>query len=335
MGKRPDVKVKRLMYRRASWTNQKKETLENVLKICHNTYGTTAERTFKGLYGTELQCAKYSPKDKVGLLFQIASCVPGQPTSAIQESSQSTTTSGITEVPAPAGSNFLDGDVFVLINGNNVIILQSGVRESVALNYFSKMLDKNGYTEASISLEFHGIVQEDKIKMIKSQGVKSIELDASLYEASLMQIEKETEKKRETKVIDLPGAVAETLKQVFAKDKSLKEISENENVNIKLSIRFDGRKAMRKANKKDASFGVVGKSRLEKASEMIVKECVDEQYEGFTIVTGDNNRIKSGEIVVSDNYRVKTYGNSLDQEDAFEKLQDYFAQLQDRGTLSK
>lgn len=335
MGKRPAAKVKRLIYRRASWTNQRKETLENLLKKCHETYKTTAERKFKGLYGTELQCAKYTTKEKIGLLFQIASYVPGQPTSAIQESSQSTTAAGITEVPAPAGNNFLDGDVFVLINGNNVIITQSGVRESVALNYFSKMLDKNGFTEASISIEFHGIAKEDKVKMIKNQGVKSIELAASLYEASLMQLEKETEKKRETKILDLPGAVAETLKQVFAKDKSLKEITEKENVNIKLSISFDGKEARKKINKKDTSFGVVGKSRLEKASELIIKECVEENFEGFTIVTGDNNRIKSGEIVVSDNYRVKTFGNSLDQGDAFEKLQEYFAQLQHRGTLTK
>lgn len=335
MGKRPAVKVKRLMYRRASWTNQKKETLENVLKKCHDTYKTTAERTFKGLYGTELQCAHYSPEDKFGLLFQIASYVPGQATSAIQESSQSTTTSGITEVPAPVGNNFLDGDVFVFINGNNVIVLQSGVRESVALNYFSKMLDKNGYTDASISLEFHGIAKEDKVKMIKSQGVKSIELEASLYEASIMQLGKETEKKRETKIVDLPGAVAETLMQVFAKDKTLKEISEKENVNIKLSISFDGKEARKKVNKEDTAFGVVGKSRLEKASELIIKESVDEDYEGFTIVTGDNNRIKSGEIVVSDNYRVRTFGNSLDKDDAFQKLQEYFAQLQHRGTLAK
>ncbi len=335
MGRRPANKVKRLMYRRASWTNQKKETLENLLKKCHETYKTTAERTFKGLYGTELQCAKYIQKEEIGLLFQIASYVPGQSTSAIQESSKSTTTSGITEVTAPTGNNFLDGDVFVLISGNNVIIMQSGVRESVALNYFSKMLNKGGFTEASVSVEFHGIAQRDKIKMIKSQGVKSIELDASLYEASLMQLEKETKKERETKILDLPGSVAETLKQVFAKDKSLKEITEKENVNIKLSISFDGKEARKKVNKKDKAFGVVGKSRLKKASELIISECVEESYEGFTIVTGDNNRIKPREIVVSDNYRVKTFGNSLDQDDAFEKLQEYFAQLQHRGTLAE
>ncbi len=335
MGKRPASKVKRLMYRRASWTNQEKRTLEDLLKKCHDTFKTTAQRTVAGPYGSELQCAKYMIKKDIGLLFQIASYVPGQPTSAIEESSQSTTVSGITEVPAPVGNNFLDGDVFVLINGNNVIVLQSGVRESAALNYFEKMLNKKGDTEAAISLEFHGIAKEDKVKMIKNQGVKSIELNASLYEASLMHLERKAGKKRETRVLDLPGTVAETLKRVFAKDKSLKEITEKENVNIKLSISFDGKEAMRKENKKDAAFGAVGKSRLEKASELIVKESIDGGCEGFTIVTGDNNRIRPEEIVVSDNYKVKTFGNSLDQDDAFEKLQDYFAQLQHRGTLMK
>lgn len=319
MGKRPSVKVKRLFYRRAIWTNQKKTTLEEILKESHENFQTTSERTFKGLYGTEIQCARYVPKDNVGLLFQIASYVPGQSTSAIEESSSVSAKSNISEVVAPAGNNFLDGDIFVLVKGNNVILLQSGARENVALHYMSKILEKNSFKHASMSLEFQGIAKEDKIKMIKSQGVKSIELNASLYEASLMHLEHQRDKtKTETKIFDLPGAVAESLRQVFAKDKTLSEINEKENVNIKLSISFDGKEARR--HRKEAGFGKLGKARLEKTSEMVVKECLEEDIDGFTIITGDNNKIKSDEIIISDNYRIMTFGNSLNASDAFDKL---------------
>lgn len=336
MGKRPPVKVKRLFYRRATWTNQKKSTLENILTTCHNNYKTTSERTFKGPYGTQIHCAKYTPKDKVGLLFQIASYVPGQSTTAIEESSVTSDKSDISEVIAPSGNNFLDGDIFLLVNGNNVILLQSGVRENVALNYLCKMLEKNSFKHASMSLELLGIVKEDKAKMIQTQGVKSIELNAGLYEASLMHLEKQNEiSKKETKVFDIPGIVADSLKQVFAKDMNLKEITEKENVNIKLSITFDGKEARKKKNKTDAGFGELGRSRLQKTSEMIVKECLEEDLDGFTITTGDNNKIKSDEIVVSGNYRVKTFGKSLDQVDAFEKLEEYYLQLDHRGILTR
>lgn len=333
MGKTPKVKVKRLFYRRASWTNQRKETLENILKLSHEKYETTSGRTFKGPYGTEIQCARYIAKDKVGLFFQIVSYVPGQPTTAIEESSSKSTKSDVSEVVAPDGSNFLDGDVFLFVKGNHVILLQSGARETVALNYMTKMLEKNAYKYAAMSLEFQGIAKEDKVKMIKTQGVKSIELNASLYEASLMDLKKQEEKKeRETKIFDLTGAIAETFKKVFAEDKTLSEINEQENVNIKLSISFDGKEAMK--HRKDAGFGRVGKSRLEKTSEMIVKEYLEEEVDGFTIITGDNNRITSEEIVVSDNYRVKTFGKSLDPADAFDKLEEYYLQLNHRRILT-
>ncbi len=336
MGKRPPVKVKRLFYRRATWTNQEKDTLESTLKICHENFKTTSQRTFKGLYGSEIQCARYLPKDKVGLFFQIASYVPGQSTTAIEESSATSEKSDISEVVAPKGNNFLDGDIFLLVNRNNVILLQSGVRENVALNYMCQMLEKNAFKHALMSLEFLGIAKEDKVEMIQTQGVKAIELNASLYEASLMHLEKQNEKaQRETKVFDLPGIVADSLKQVFAKDKNLKEITEKENVNIKLSITFDGREAKKKKNKKDGGFGELGRSRLQKTSEMIVKECLEEDLDGFTIITGDNNKIKSDEIVVSDNYRVKTFGKSLDQSDAFEKIEEYYFQLEHRGILTR
>jgi len=333
MGKIPQVKVKRLFYRRATWTTQGKETLENILKVSHDKYNTTSDRTFDGPYGTEIQCARYVYKGKIGLFFQIASYVPGQPTTAIQESSSTSIKSDISEVIAPVGNNFLDGDVFLLVKDNNVILLQSGSRENVALNYMTKMLEKNSYTNASMSLEFQSIAKEDKVKMIKTQGVKSIELNTSLYEASLMHLEKQEENvKRETKIFNLPGAVAETLKQVFAKDKTLSEINEKENVNIKLSISFDGKEAMK--HRKDAGFGKIGKSRLEKTSEMIIKEYLAEDVDGFTIITGDNNKITSDEIVISDNYRIKTLGKSLYPPDAFDKLEEYYFQLKDRGILT-
>ncbi len=344
MGKTPEVKTKRLFYRRANcstegFTEKDKEkevTLEALLKTCHTHCKMTSLRTFKGLYGSEIQCPKYEDKNGDGLLLHIASYVPDQATSAIEKASTTSENSSVSTVPAPEGKNFLDGDAFVLIKGNDVVLTLSGIRENVVTSYMSQILDKNDFKKAGLALEFRGIAKDDKVKMIQTQGVKAIELNASLYEASLMHLEKQNEKsKRETKIFDLPGAVADTLKQVFAKDKTLKEITEQENVNIKLSISFDGNEARKKVHKKTVGFGSVGKSRLEKASELILQEANKDDVDGFTIITGDNNKIKSDEIVVSDTFRIKTLGKSLDHTDAFAKLQEYYTQLKDRGTLTK
>ena len=344
MGKIPESKLKRLFYRRAAWSvdgienARLTDTLESVLKICHVKCKTTHSRSFSGSLGSQMHCAKYRPKDGGGLFFQIASYVPDQAASAIDKSSATSDNSDVSTVSAPDGKNFLDGDIFLFVNGNDVILLQSGVRENVALSYLSQMLEKNSYKREALSLQLLGIAEEDKVKMIQTQGVKSIELNASMYEASLLHMQKQQElanKEKEIRIFDIPGELAESFKRLFAKDDMLKEIDEYENINIKISITFDGKEARLKKNKNTDGFGELGKSRLEKVSEMIIQESAEDDVDGFTIITGDNNRIKANEIVVSDNFRIKTYGKSLDFNDAFAKLEEYYLQLKQRGTLSR
>lgn len=344
MGKIPETKLKRLFYRRAAWTvdgvenARTTDSLENVLKICHTKCRTTHSRSFGGSLGSQMHCAKYQPKDGVGLFFQIVSYVPDQAASAIDKSSATSDNSDVSTVNAPDGKNFLDGDIFLFVNGNDVILLQSGARETVALSYVSQMLEKNAYKREALSLQFLGIAEEDKAKMIQAQGVKSIELNANMYEASLRHMQKQQElagKEKETKIFDIPGQLTEAFKRLFAEDDMLKEIDEYENVNIKLSISFDGKEARLKKNKNTEGFGTHGKSRLEKASAMLIQESAEDDVDGFTIITGDNNRIKANEIVVSDNFRVKTLGKSLDYNDAFAKLEEYYMQLKQRGTLTR
>lgn len=335
MPKVPDKKMKRLFYRRAFWEGQKKDgALEDFISECHKKFTSTSDRTFKGLYGTEIQCAKYEYKKNVGIFMQIASYVPGQSTSVINNASAQTTESPVSEVEAPVGNDFLDGDIFFFINGNNIILLQSGARDTVALHYLNQMLIKNSFEHISSTLEFQKIANEDKVQMIKNEGVKSIELNASLYEASLMYADKkkQDQKIKVTKIMEIKGIIAEHIRQVFAKDESLNSISEKENVNIKLSISFDGREARK--HKKDPTFGELGRSRLQKCSEKIVQEDMEES-DGFTIITGDGNQIKTDEIVVSDKFQIKTLGISLFPSHAFQRLEEYFYQLKDRGILTK
>jgi hypothetical protein len=336
MAKITSEKAKRLFYRRASWTDQNKETLEKLLKISHDKFKSTFDRKFEGLYGNEIKCARYVIKKNVGLFFQIASSIPGRATSAIDKPSSATINSDITEINAPEGKDFLDGDVFLLVQGNNVILIQSGARENVALYYLAQMLKKNSYEKEAMSLSFEKIAKEDKVKMIHDQGVKSVELNSSLFEASLRHFEqKKDQEKKETKIFDVMGNIAKTLKQVFSEDPKLKEINELENVNIKLSISFDGKEAMKKEHKNQVGFGMLGRSRLEKTSKKILEEYLEENVDGFTIITQNNNRITSNEIVISDIYRIKTFGNSLVANDAFEKLENYLKQLDNQAILTR
>jgi hypothetical protein len=164
--------------------------------------------------------------------------------------------------------------------------------------------------------------------MIRDEGVKEVELDTSLYEASLMHLDKS-----KAKVSGIYKVVADQIAAVFSKDKSLSQIQEKENLNVKVSIKFDGREARK--HLKEADFGVAGKKRLVKTAEQVISEFEKDGEDGFVIITGANNRISSEEIRVSDTFRVKALGKSLSKEAAWSRLKEYHDRLSEDGVFKQ
>jgi len=334
MGKRPEAKTKQLYYRRATWADQGKITLEDILREAHELFKTTSERTFEWNYGAEIRCARYVQNGNIGIFFQIGSCIPGQSASIIEKSSSVKSESGIHEVIAPDGNDFLDGDIFLFVSKNDVILLPSGLRENTAIGYICKIIEKTNNKKIIHTFDLQKIAKIDIVKTIKDQGVKSIELNTSLYEASLMHLERERgENESEARVFNLYGVMANAIKDLFRKDDTYKDIAEKENLNIRISVSFDGKEARRR--KKDPDFGALGRSRLKKVSEKIVHESEDGSHDGFTIITGDGLKIQQDEIVVSEKSRIKTFGNSIDFQDAFKKIEEYYLHLKGSGILSQ
>lgn len=325
MPKIPATRIKKFYYRRAAWGNVRKHaTLEKLLRDAHQAQDTVGKRTFKLGSGGEIKCANYSDKDDGILLFQIAAYVPGQPTSTVAKSARAKA-SKIDAEAAPDGKDYLDGDVFILVKSNNVIVCPSGVRESVADTYFRKILNKSGVGTETFSLE--KIAKASKAKMIHDEGVKEIRLGASLYEASVDDFDAD-----KPSVLSIRRYLAEQLERVFADDPELSEIKEKENLNIQITVRFDGKEARK--HQKEKGFGSLGKERLMKASEKLLSESEDDEG-GFVIITGANNEISSGDIRVSDTFRVSTLGKSLSRADAWDKLEQYAVQLEQIGVFAK
>ena len=204
-------KTKKLYYRRATWEKQEKATLQSLLNEAHETLTTTGQRTFQTANG-EIKGARVESSDK-GLLMQIAAYAPGEPTSTIDKNKRAKAAT-ITAEPAPEGKDYLDGDVFVLVTGNHVILCPSGVRESVATNYFSYALTKVGKTNVATTLELDKVAKTSKLKMIQEEGVKEILLQSSLYEASLMQFDA-----KNPSIGSFRALIAQQMERIFAKDR--------------------------------------------------------------------------------------------------------------------
>lgn len=324
-GKKPEFKNKKFYYRRAKWDGQGKNTLQKLLEDAHKQLDTVGKRTFEVSTGAEIKGANF--KDDNGLYLQIASYVPGEATSIIDKD-KAAKVSNVAAQSAPAGKDYLDGDIFVYIKGNHVILCPSGAREKVVELYIWHVLRACNHKEIAKTFELDKVAKASKLKMIRDEGVKEVDLDTSLYEASLIHLDK-----GKPKVSSLKKAVADQLSAIFGKDKELKDIKEKENLNLKISIKFDGMEARR--HSKEPHFGDAGRKRLEKTAEQVIEEFEKDDENGFVIVTGANNRITSEEIRVSDSFRVKTLGKSLSRESAWQKLNEYYDRLNADGVFKQ
>lgn len=323
----PTSKQKKFYYRRAAWEKHSKWTLESLLHEAHEDNNTVGKRTFELSSGSVLRGANFKTKEDSGIFLHIASYVPNQPTSTIIKN-PGLRKSKIDAEPAPEGKDYLGGDIFVLVKNDHVILCPSGVRETVAESYIINILNKCFDKKYSKNLTFETIAKVSKIKMIQEEGVKEIILGASLYDASIQEVNM-----KKPNITDLRRYLADQIEQIFAKDPELKEIKEKENLNIKISIKFDGKQAMK--HTKELGFGDIGKSRLSNASKNLIQSVEDSENDGFVIVTGANNKISAEDILVSDTFRVKTLGKSLNYNDAWDRLEAYAKQLEKSGVFSQ
>ncbi|CAA0111679.1 Uncharacterised protein [BD1-7 clade bacterium] len=326
-------KNKKLYYRRVIWAGiEDPKPLEDLLVQAHNNslLSTVGSRTFAIGNDTEIKGADHQ-SDENGLFLQITKSVPGQPTSTIDRSPEKNK-SAVDAFDAPDGKDYLEGEIFVLVKGNDVILCPSGARESAVDTYFTKVLEKMDLDHYAVQLRLTKVANADRIKLIQSVGVKEIRLNSSLYQASMMQMDSES-----VKVESTLAAVASQVKRIFAQDPSLRDIGALENLDVNLSIRYDGKTGCLKSSKSNPDFGVSGKKRLNDTAINLITEVDKNDYDGdgFTIVANNDVEIKSTEMRVSDSKKIASLGRSISKVDAWDKLRIYYTELKGSGVLSQ
>lgn len=308
-------KSRTLFYRRVAWINGASGSLEKHLSKVHDSLVTTHDRTFPHGDG-EIQGLTVE-KRKNGLFFHLASYTPHQPTSLVPFPSKAKSKDTSPE-PPPDKHNYLEGDIFFLVNGNHLVLCPSGARESVALSYINHALRKAGMEKLITRFSIEPVAKIDKVKLLQQEGVKKVALNASLYEATMEYMERKTTK------MNLLHGVAEEVLALFAEDnnKDLQEIGEMENLSVKLEISFDSRK----------KGGTLGRERLEKTAGMLI---ADDEDQGFSIITGSGKRLTADEIRISDKVMLAPHGNSVFRSSARDALEQYLSDLKESGMLEQ
>lgn len=304
-------KIRTLFYRRVVWFEGAKRNLQSFVDSAHKKLSTTQSRTFLHndveIQGLSIQKAKH------GSFIHVAAYVPDQTTSLVPRPSKAKSKQTDTEDP-PDNFNFMEGDVFIYVVKNNLIICPSGARESVAFSYLRKLLHHGGHSDIAGDFEVEAVANIDKVKLLKQEGVKKIKLDSTLFEASVDYMERKTTK------MTMLNSVAKDFMEIFAKDKNtdLRSIEDLENLSVKVEISFDSRK----------KGGEIGRERIEKAAGKFINE-----EEGFSIVTGDGKTLTPEEVRISQKIKLAGHGNSVFRSDVLISAEGYYQDLKEAGVL--
>jgi hypothetical protein len=152
-----------------------------------------------------------------------------------------------------------------------------------------------------------------RVKMIQSQGVKEIEIRATLSEATAHY------EKRKATANSAVGVAAKHLKAIFGKQNDVTEDA----LKIWLTLKTDHRmKGLKLGQKRIESFAI----------DLVNDKSDDDDY---VIVTQSGQRISPKEIFVKTNVTIERDGKTVQRDKAWRELVKFFGDLKDLGILEQ
>src|SRR6185369_12673670 len=229
-----DERLKTLSYRRAQFLIDGKGSLEAYLVEAHKRLPNIEDRTIGDNGMLVLECRDFIHKPGVGAFLHIAAYTTGEHASVVPRLKG--VSSGALQTTAPPdGCEFMDGDTMVFISDDHVILCSSSLHEKQAERYMTRIVDLAKIDVQAASFSLTKVANVNKLRLIKSQGVKSISLNASLYSATVDHMERTTVSKK------LCGGIAEQVLALFGKDMSEEDLEKAENLSVNLRLSFDSR----------------------------------------------------------------------------------------------
>ena len=94
----------------------------------------------------------------------------------------------IGEQPPAPGENFLNSDLMALIKDNHVICMNCGRNAGSLRSYFQQLFCKARFDDASRQFELVRIANPDKVAIIEAVGVKRVDLEIDIAEATAAEL---------------------------------------------------------------------------------------------------------------------------------------------------
>src|SRR5437868_4643714 len=159
-------------------------TLESCLKAAHSVLKTVSERTVIRDNGQHVRAIRKLAPRHGGIFVHIAADTPGEKASVVPKTKRDTQEVEVSTTAAPAGVEFMDGDAFLYVQDNHVCLCTTGIRDGAVRQFLYEFFDKAGLGDNATKFDLFKTPNVDKLKMLRTQGVKEIALKASLYQAT-------------------------------------------------------------------------------------------------------------------------------------------------------
>jgi hypothetical protein len=184
-------KRKRLLYLKASFLEnigEGNETLEDYLRIAYGLLPLVENRKveFKDKHWT----GTFFQDKGTSFAFQFSASTPGEAATTIPTGNLNVENVELNSLNAPAGFDFSDGDIICLVSKNDVFICASSLRDYSIESYVKAIFSTAKMNERSISVVVRKAANYDKLQLIQSSGVKSVELKIDLGAAEFMRLDR-------------------------------------------------------------------------------------------------------------------------------------------------
>ena len=308
-----DKRVKIVSYRRALWLNPDPNiTLEKYLRNASVKLATYKDR-WVGLDEQIVRVAQQKNGIAGGLLLHLTAETEGESTSLVPKVAPNSIGFDLKTQPAPANAEWLDGDAFLLVVDDHFCICTTAVSDAAVKAFIWEYFKKAKLPVGADKFDLWKVADISKIKMLRSQGVKEVEVRASMFKASA------TFQKRKTHAISALGIATKHIKAILGKAADVNPDA----LRICLTLKTDERERGL----------VIGEKEIENIAADVVKNA--EPDDEYVIITKTGQRITPKEMFVKTTAHIERDGKTVKRDDAWAELEKFFDDLKNVGVLEQ
>ncbi|MDT3336062.1 hypothetical protein Q4Q49_12175 [Shewanella sp. SP1S1-7] len=308
-----------------------KDTLETMTKSAWLKLNSTEERTFyigeeRSVVGMKLSSrkAKLSYGNRDCTLFSVGLYEEGASANTINKPSKASAELEAGTYDAPIDQEFLDGEGFVCIFGNHLIMSPAATfRASVINGFLSSLIEKGGYVKESNVMDIQQVADIDVVKTIEDEGVSNIVVNAVSYLSTLEYIKRIDPKEKVSGKLQKITKMVKGVLDVLRDDDTDAEILEKEGLNAKVVISHDGRTSGNDAD--------IGQEHAKNTAKLLASTNVG----GYVITTKSGTKLTNEDTVLKHTVKVKRHGKSVDRDKMWLKLVESLEAYEREGILEQ